>query len=233
MFSIKQSFDKFKVENVKEVELDVDAVGVPLFYMVNNHDIVAYVSAKKPLYVVYRYVLEELQRSPPPYSKIILHNDIYCLYKVPYCEIYRSRGFTKTRYKLLFLVSSKAAKEYEMIKDKFSKQFEISIEGSSLLWDVACQNNSSFSYDLRLQDSYASQDGSASNMLLLTGPGAIIGQYSPRIFKSIPRTTYNCADLWINENSRPETFGITSVPLITEVLACQGMLVHRTNEDRR
>lgn len=234
LFSSKQSYDKFKVTKFKEAKLDIEGVGVPLFHMVNNYDIIAYVSAKNPLYVVYRYVLEELQ-NPPPYShsEVVLQNDIYCLYKVPFCEIYKSRGFTKTKYKLLFPFQSKDTIEYEMIEDKFSKEFDVNFEGSSLLWNVASQKDSSFSYDLRLQDSYASQDGSASSMLPLTGPGATIGQYSPKCFGRIPRTTYGCADLWINENSRPEAFGITSVPWVTELLACQGMLIHRINEDRR
>lgn len=227
LFSSKRSYDKFKVTKFKEAKLDIEGVGVSLFHMVNNYDIIAYVSAKKPLYVVYRYVLEELQ-IPPPYShsEIVLQNDIYCLYKVPFCEIYKSKGFTKTKYKLLFSFQSEDTREYEMIEDKSSKEFEVNLEGSSLLWDVASHKDSSFSCDPRLQDPYVSQDGCASSMLPVTGPGATIGQYSPKCFGKIRRTTYGYADLRLNENSRPEAFGITSVPWITEVLACQGLLVH-------
>lgn len=46
-------------------------------------------------------------------------------------------------------------------------------------------------------------------------------------------STYNCANLLFNEKSSPAAFGITLVPYVTELLACQGILIHRIDEDRR
>ncbi|GCF01688.1 hypothetical protein ZYGM_000052 [Zygosaccharomyces mellis] len=234
LFTSKQSYDKFRITKFKDVKLDADGVGVPLFHMVTKYDITAHVSAKKPIYVIYKYVVKELQ-SPPPYthSEVVLQVDSYCLYKVPFCEIYKCRGFTETSYKLLFPFEPESAKEYKMVEDSFSMGFEVKFGGNSLVWDVTAQKNHALCYDLRVEDTSTVENNLTSGTLPVNGPNCTIGNYNPKLFGRIPMSTYNCANLLFNEKSGPAAFGITSVPYVTELLACQGMLIHRIDEDRR
>lgn len=234
LFTSRQSYDKFKVTKFKNAKLDADGVGIPLLHMVTKYDITAHISAKKPIYVIYKYVIGELE-NPPPYSQgeLVLQNNIHCLYKVPFCEIYRSRGYTKTSYKLVFPFESESTNECRITEDTISKQFEVSFNGNNLVWDVMSQMNHAFSYGLRVQNSYASDNNFTSSIPPINGTGTAIGKYNPKLFGRVPKMTYACADLWINEKSRLAAYGIASVPCITEHLACQGMLIHPIDEDRR
>lgn len=234
LFTSKQSYDKFRITKFKDVKLDADGVGVPLFHLVTKYDITAHVLAKKPIYVIYKYVIKERQ-NPPPYihSELVLQDNSYCLYKVPFCEIYKCRGFTETSYKLLFPFEPETTKEHKMVGDNFSMGFEVNFEGNSLVWDVTAQKNHALSYDLRVQDAYAIEDDLISGTLPVSGPNCTIGNYNPKLFGRIPRSTYNCADLRFSEKSAPGAFGIASVPYSTQLLACQGMLIHRIDDDRR
>lgn len=235
LFTSGQSYDKFKVTKFKDIKLDADGVGVPLFHMVTKYDITSRISTKKPIYVIYKYVIEELD-NPPPYSQgeLVLQNDTHCLYKVPFCEIYKSRGFTKTSYKLVFPSEFENTKECKIVEDNYSMKFEVSFNGNSLVWDIASQMNHAFSYELRVQEDYpACANEFTSSIPRTTGTCTAIGKYNAKIFRRVPKTTYTCANLWMNEMSRPAAYGIGSIPCTTEILVCHGMLVHRICDDRR
>ncbi|CAI4052432.1 hypothetical protein SKDZ_15G5150 [Saccharomyces kudriavzevii ZP591] len=230
VFSSEQSYDKFKETNFKFNVLDADGVGVPLFHIVRNYNVLGHFTGSSPDFQIYKYVLQKLQ-DPPLYSEcqVISKDKLFRLCKIPYCEIYSHLSFFETKYDFFYPSRTQPFKRYQMVKQNNFRDLDAYLNGMHFHWHVKF-----YSDHYRL--TYLDEEGhGSSSEKQIDRPDFVIGHYTKKFSNILPRSISKCSNVIIGEQSPPDYLGITSVPELTEAFACQGALIHYLEhiEDKR
>ncbi|SJM82638.1 uncharacterized protein ZBIST_0579 [Zygosaccharomyces bailii] len=218
LFASQQSFDMFKNTGFKQAKLNAEGVGIPLFHMLESYDIVAWFLKKKPVYIVHKFIIQKLD-DPPPYteSKLVLQDDELCLYKVPFCEIFQKMRFSSCTYSFKFPFHPEGSDaSYELVDNYNFQNYKTLISGQDLAW------KSDLDFTFETWD---------YKLCLDSGKKTPIATYSTQDCDYLPKKTFKCANLFIQEETGPEALGNTSVAWLTQILACQGVLIHRIIRD--
>lgn len=217
IFASEHSYDMFKNGGFKKAQLNPEGVGIPLLQMVESYDVVAWFSKKRPIYLIYKFIIQDIDDPPPyPHSKLVLKEGQFCVYKVPFCEIYRQISFLATTYRFHFPSQAENLKNYELTDNYDYKSYGTSVDGFEMTWESSLEQSlDMWGYDLRLN--------SISDKILAT--------YTTRDSDYLPKKTFKCASLYVMEESNPDALGNSSICWLTQVLACQGALLHRLMRD--
>lgn len=227
VFPSMQSYDRFKRTNFNISVLDADGVGVPLFHIVQNYNVIGQVIGKSPNFHISKYVLQRVQ-DPPLYTecKVICEDKAFRLCKIPFCEIYCQLGFLDTEYEFFYPSRSQPVKNYRMVKRHNFRDLDVCLDGMNFRWHVKVLSDH---YRLMYLDentpSNNQKNRQKQSQRKIDSPDFVLGHYTRDYSNLLPRSIAKSSNLIIGENSRHDCLGISSVPELTEMLACQGALV--------
>ncbi|CAI4036655.1 hypothetical protein SMKI_15G5060 [Saccharomyces mikatae IFO 1815] len=228
VFSSKQSYDRFKETNFNISVLDSEGVGVPFLHIVRNYNVIGHLTGSSPDFHIYKYVLQKAE-DPPLYSesKVICEDKAFRLCKIPYCEIYSHLNFLKTKYDFFYPSGTQFHKKYQVVKQNNFRDLDTYLDGLHFHWHVKFYSDH---YRLMYFNEYdlGSSNDARAKRKQSDAPDIdiVVGHYTKRFSNFIPRSISKCSELVIGEQSRPDSLGISSVPVLTETFACQGALIH-------
>ena len=105
---------------------------------------------------------------------------------------------------------------YELVDNYNFQNYKTLISGQDLAW------KSDLDFTFETWD---------YKLCLDSGKKTPIATYSTQDCDYLPKKTFKCANLFIQEETGPEALGNTSVAWLTQILACQGVLIHRIIRD--
>lgn len=230
LFSSENSFDKFKQTEFKFSSLDPDGVGVPLFHI--EHQLGS-VICNSPTFMIYKYILQSNEDSPP-YSefKIVKQDSYLCLYKVPFCEIYSRLDLVRTEYELIFQ-GKQGEPSHLMVRGFSNRDLHSRLNNINLRWHVSFSPLiPSDHYKLLVLDENApsllDDPATKKRKKKLNGDSKqdfIIAHYTRKDRDMLLHTVSKKSNLIVGEQSELSAYGITSVPWNTQIIACEGMLI--------
>ncbi|KOG98124.1 uncharacterized protein DI49_3167 [Saccharomyces eubayanus] len=235
VFPSVQSYDMFKRTNFNLSVLDADGVGVPLFHIVQNYNIIGQIVGKSPNFTIFKYVLQRAQ-DPPLYtkSKVICEDKAFRLCKIPFCEIYSQLSFRDTKYEFFYPSRSQSVNNYQMVRQNNFRDLDVCLNGMNFCWHVKVLSDH---YRLMYLDENTPSDSQTNKQKQtqrkIVSPDFVVGHYKRDFSNILPRSVAKSSNLIIGENSRADCLGISSVPELTEMLACQGALVEYLEHIRR
>lgn len=241
LFPSENSYDVFKQNGNEIMVRDAQGVGVPLLHITEEFPSLGKWAGNAPEYMVYRYIL--VPSTGPPLAvphEIVVQGPELSVCKVPFCEIYHKWQFKDTEYRFGFPYEQVTTASC-MVKRSFANRDLYTYVGDvSLRWHVqAAIVSNTDHYKLQLLDDSMPNllDDSATakrkKQLRKTRNPAEIAHYTRTYRDTMPHRNSKRANLYIGERSTNVSYGIVDVPWTTLVLACQGLLIHYIEHERR
>lgn len=241
MFPSLQSYEKFR-SNGDDVSLNQDGMGVPLFYFehTNYNPLDVGLISEATLYKIHIFTIQD-SNIPPPYDheEIIAIGEKYTIYQSLFCTISRKVDLTRISYTLSF--QGHENEPYTMIHRPEFRDLDTMIDGFVLRWHVTYNpviDNDHYGLRLLYNDEKSLFDSNA-NFETVTKPvpesqrkKVSVAHYTSEDSDNVKIITYKMADVTIGEKGSPNAFGITNVPMLTKILACQALLIHRIEVDK-
>lgn len=249
MFTSLQSYEKFK-SNGYEVCLNQDGVGIPLFYFEHtNYNVLdAGLISEAQLYKIHILTIQDSNIPPPfEYEEVIAIGKKYTIYQSLFCTISKKVDLTRISYNLTF-----SDPEYEpctMIHRPEFRDLDTMIDGYVLRWHVAYNpviGNDHYGLSLLHSDEKSLFDSKVDFKQVPEEKGKKItkpipesqrmkisvAHYTSEDSDNVKIISYKMADVTIGESGSLNAFGITNVPMLTKILACQTLLIHRIEVDK-
>lgn len=241
LFPSENSYDVYKQNNNDIGQLSAEGVGIPLLHISVEFTSLGSIVGNSPVYMVWKWVLVPADGPPPAVQhEMVAQNGGWCLYKIPFCEIYRNKAFRETEYRLVFPYDSSATRTCMMKRSFTNRDLYTYVDEVSLRWHVPMSivvNRDH--YTLQILDDNARNllDDPATTkrkkQLKSNRSGVDIGHYTRTYRDSMPHRNSKRANLFIGERSESITYGIADVPWTTQFLACQGLLIQYIEHQRR
>lgn len=242
LFPSEHSFDKFKQTKFDFPSLDADGVGLPLFHIQHQY-LSGNFTSNSPIFIIYKYVLQANEDSPP-YSefKVVAQDSSLILYKIPFCEIYRRFDVVTIEFELNFASPAQQGTSHSLVKGFTNRDLHTRLNNRNLCWHVnffpvVASNH----YKLLVLDENVPSllddpetKKRKKKLKKKTEESFSIAHYTSKYCDMLPHTVSKRANVIVGEQSEATAFGITSVPWNTQVIACEGMLIHfmEQNEGR-
>lgn len=250
MFPSIQSYEKFR-SNGDDISLNQDGVGVPLFYFerTNYNPLDVGIVSEANLYKIHIFTIQD-SNVPPPFD----HEDViaigkkFTIYQSLFCTISREVTWNRITYKLSF--RGYEDEPYLMVHRPEFRDLDTKIDGFVLRWHVAFNpviDNDHYGLRLLYNDEkslFDSMTKSKPNVdekgrSVITKPipesqkmKISVAHYTSEDSDDIKIISYKMADVTIGENGSPNAFGIKNVPMLTKILACETLLIHRIEVDK-
>ena len=236
LFSSPQSFERYKHigKLTRELLDDPDGLGIPLMRMEDVEE--AYFSGKNELvrniYLFYRCPLDE---TPPfEHCREMLRNDKVALYKCLYCKVFRTNTSSGTDYTLHFM---QTGDEIPMSHRFRHRYMDTRVEGATFRWHVKYApiiENDHYKLALLNPDVPSLLDeGIKSPEAHQSAKYALMcAHYYSDDADFLPRSVLKVADFTMGEAEQVPSPGITKVPELTLVFACQVLLINALELDK-
>ncbi|CAI4049025.1 Dia1p SKDI_13G4470 [Saccharomyces kudriavzevii IFO 1802] len=245
MFPSQHSLENFEKTKKHSYELSPDAIGIPLFQIVNctlpfcktgrhNNRV-----RDEPYYKIFKFILRTADE-PPPYAvaKIVASNSGLILYKVPLYDIYKSFSRTNIDYNFAGATSTEP-NSLAMTHREGYRDLDTKVNGLNLRWHVTYSPvviNDHYKltlltdYELNRLDEDVIKI--AKNRMKIdrkqqNGYNFVAAHYTREFATSIFRWVSQEAHLILGEYSTDQgSFGLNNIPPLTEELGCQSLLIH-------
>lgn len=235
------AFDKFKQTKFDFPRLEPEGVGIPLFQIVRSNKMWAGLSTKIPVYSIHKYIITRTgQDNPFSESEMVKCDSELTLWKAPYCHIHRRSGFKNIEFKLVFASDSSPIRELFMVRRSYDRDLFTCMKLTNLRWHVSCSPFKDNQHTLAIlgEDFPSLLDDPGTRARKKQAKGnkqdlRIIGKYTTRTMDILPHRVSNEACVILGEWSDAPSYGISSISWETEVLACQGLLIHYMEYERR
>lgn len=245
VFPSENSYDKFKANGEKFGHLDAEGMGLPLLHMETGTPSFGMVAGCSSVFMIFKFLLFSA-KSPPPaiQHELVAQDGQFCLYKVPFCEIYRNGLFQSmsAEYRLVFPFENGPGYNCTMKRSFMNRDMYSFVGDTNLRWHVSA----SILYN---RDHYTLQilDDCVPNLLddpdlqkkkkaMKKGKkpkNVVIGHYTRTFRDSLPHHYSKRANLYIGERADSSLYGIEGVPWTSQVLACQGLVIQFAEHMRR
>ncbi|QLQ82231.1 hypothetical protein HG537_0G04860 [Torulaspora globosa] len=241
MFPSENSYDVYRQNGNEVGRLEGDGVGIPLLHICFEFPTLGNSVGNSPSLMVWKYVLVAVGEGPPLiYHEIVKQGSKWWLYRVPFCEIYRHWSFNHREYRFTFPYDKFPTTNCTLKRTVANRDLYTYMGETSMRWHVPMPL-------LIDTDQYTLQilDQSVPNLLddsttakhkrrLKTDRKSIeIARYTRADRDFMPHRTSKRANLHVGEWSNAVAYGIQEVPWTTQVLACQGLLIHYIEHQRR
>lgn len=242
LFSSEHSFDKFKQTKFDFPLLDAEGVGLPLFHFQHQFTLSGNFTSNSPFCIIYKYVLQSNEDSPP-YSefKAVAKDRSLILYKIPFCEIFRRFDFVRTEFELKFASQWPEGASPLLVKGLTNRDLHTRLNNRDLCWHISFfPVGASNHYKLLVLDDNVPSllDDSETKkrkkkLEKKTEESFSIAHYTRKYRDMLPHTVSKRSNVIVGEQSEATAYGITSVPWNTQVIACEGMLIHFLEQTER
>lgn len=243
LFPSENSYDQFKVKGGDFEHLSAEGMGVPLLQFVLRLPSLGMVVGNSPTFVIFKFVLLSANSPPPAVQhEVVAANGQFCVYKVPFCEIYRYKSFKETEYRLVFPFENGLGHNCIMKRSFANRDLYTHVGDSNLRWYVpASILYNRDHYTLQILDDCvpsilddpelkkkkkASKKGKKPNNIT-------IAHYTRTFRDALPHKYAKRANLYVGERADATSYGIENVPWTTQLLACQGLLIQYVEHMRR
>ncbi|CCC72036.1 hypothetical protein NCAS_0J00570 [Naumovozyma castellii] len=234
LFSSRQSLDKFKADggSAKFVATNKEGVGIPLFHI--TREVIELV----PSFNMYKYEIISAD-DPPIYSnhaELVSDNGKFKLYKIPFCKISTTVNATRIEHHFNYFT----VKEFNnsLIRQPMFRDMDTEIESSLLRWHTnytPVLTNTHYSLELlpqKMPSLYDDKSVTVRNKLIgePVYDKFVVGHLTSDTSDLMPRTTFKVAKLIVGETTETDSLGISDIPLTTQIIACQSMLIYYVDE---
>ncbi|AQZ17486.1 hypothetical protein BZL39_M00370 [Zygosaccharomyces parabailii] len=242
VFPSEEALSKYKHTNYEKDPIDPHGLGLPLFKLIRKHRFLRL--GKKPHYVIYKYLLQKNGAPAPQGSEIFVSDGTHTVYRAPFCYVYRKKHSKLTNYVFEFLAELRA-RELELIDVQNEQRYCGSVGGYELLWSSPDDEPDEYELHMDLEnvmrmithDSLSEKEkdqrkGEKASPKEQQGP-SVVASYSLENRDYLPKKHPKYGDLVFLEKSQLgnlETLGITSVPVVTQILACHGLILQQLVE---
>ena len=239
LFSSPESYERYKHVGKLTRELldDPDGLGIPLMRMEDVEE--AYFSGKSELvrnvYLFYRCAIDDT----PPFEHFrqVLHNEKIALYKCLYCRVFRTNTSAGTNYTLHFMQTGDEIPMYHRFRHR---DMDTRIEGATFRWHVKYApliENDHYKLALLNPDvpsllDYDLTGARSPEMHPDAKYRLMCAHYFSDDADFLPRNVLKVADLTVGETEQVPSPGITKVPELTMVFACQALLINALELDK-
>ncbi|CCD24293.1 uncharacterized protein NDAI_0C06340 [Naumovozyma dairenensis CBS 421] len=247
MFSSKQSYDRFKVSPKTEFnDYDYDGVGIPLLQIVRDEDLrLPFSSKEASVFKIYKFEIKSV-KEPPPYDKkavLIENNGRFKLYKVPFCQIYKKSSFTNVEYVFRFMNGPIGKTKYGTIHRREFRDLYTKLDDKiNFRWHIdynPIMTNDHYILELldEIEVSLLDSDIVKREKKKLENShkchNHIMGHYTKQTGDLFPGILCKEGELIMGELlENVGKYGITDVPWLTQVFACQSLLLHYLDHDK-
>ncbi|CAF1599220.1 Dia1p [Saccharomyces cerevisiae PE-2] len=245
MFPSQQSLENF--ENTKKYsnELSPDAIGIPLFQIINctlpfgkrghSNTVVGNV----PYYKIFKFILRTADE-PPPYTvaKIVCSNNGLILYKVPLYDIYKNVSQANVTYSFVGTTSTEP-NLLAMAHREGHRDLDTKVNNLNLRWHVTYSpvvTNDHYKLILladyevnRLDEDVirAAKNKMSTDQKDQKVQRFVAAHYTREFETSLFRWVAQEGHLILGEYSTDQgSFGLNNIPPLTEELGCQSLLIH-------
>lgn len=241
LFPSENSYDVYKQNNKEIGRLDGEGVGIPLLHISLEFPSLGNAVGNAPSLMVWKYVLIPAGEAPPYiYHEVVREGSKWCLYRVPFCEIYRKWSFNHREYRFTFPYDKFPTTNCTLKRTVANRDLYTYVGDVSLRWHVPmpCLIDTDH-YTLQILDDSVPNllDDSATakrKKRLNTRRKPIeIARYTRNDRDFMPHQTSKRANLYVGEWSNTAAYGIAEVPWTTQMLACHGLLIHYIEHQRR
>ncbi|CAB4253048.1 similar to Saccharomyces cerevisiae YMR316W DIA1 Protein of unknown function, involved in invasive and pseudohyphal growth [Maudiozyma barnettii] len=246
IFPSVQSFDKFKTNRSRDIDnIDENGMGIPLFLIERQLLTHGMTMIDTELtYKIFKYEIKKID-DVPPYGdfEIIAQNTNFKVYKYVYCKIYKASKLSQIALQFVFN-DDKENSSYMVHKREF-RDMDTSVMNVSFRWHVRYSPLENDHYklallnprEISLMDSPSVRAQKKKENLTKIDPYVtVIGHYTSEDDDILPHIIEKDADFFIGEQGSVANLGISNVPKLTQIFACQALVLHvieRQKENRR
>lgn len=229
VFPSEEALYKYKHTNYERDPIDPHGLGLPLFKLMRKHRFLRL--GKKPHYVIYKYLLQKNGAPALQGSEVVVSDSTHTVYMLPFCYVYREKDSNLARYVFEFAAELRS-QELELVEIPNRKQYRGSINGCDLLWRPHDDERDEYELQMdinKVMRMFAQGEHTAPAQQRLS----IVASYTLEDRDYLPKKHLRYGDLVFLEQSpvgKLETLGITSVPVLTQLLACHGLILQHVIE---
>ncbi|SJM87932.1 uncharacterized protein ZBIST_4121 [Zygosaccharomyces bailii] len=242
VFPSEEALSKYKHINYDRDPIDPHGLGLPLFKLIRKHRFLRL--GKKPHYVIYKYLLLKNGAPAPQGSEVVVSDSTHTVYNVPFCYVYRKKHSKLTSYVFEFLAELRT-RELELIDVQNEQRYCGSVGSYDLLWSSPDDEPDEYELHMDLENvmrmitnDLPSEKGKNKCKSEKASPKeqqelSVVASYTLENRDYLPKKHPKYGDLILLEQSQVgnlETLGITSVPVVTQLLACHGLILQQLIE---